>query len=146
MQLLTLPKSQLTLREGELIKSGPDDVVVARFPTEQISRLGLEPTRSYGAAFGIVLVLLALAMLAHLHIASPGWSALAILACLAGCACVVLGIEGRELVIETANGEARYPISDLFDEAEGFVLSANGLLGLGPAADQATPAERRAAG
>jgi len=137
VQILTLPKSQLSLRDDELIKSGPDDVVVARFPTSQIARIGIEKTRAYGAAMGFIAVLVALAAVAHVYIASPGWSWLAIIACAAGSGCVLLGIEGRELVIETTNGEARYPVIDLFDEAEGFVLSANGLLGLGPGSSAA---------
>lgn len=139
MQHLTLPRTRLTLRDGELVKTGDDDVVVARFPTDRIARLSLEKTHAFGTACAVVAVLGALALVARLHVESPAWSWAAIIVCAAGCALVLLGIEGRELVIKTRSGEARYPVMDVFEEAEGFVLSANGLLGL-DAARPAAPA------
>ena len=46
MQILELPKSKLRLDSEELVKSGPGDAVVARYPTDHIERIALEKTLS----------------------------------------------------------------------------------------------------
>jgi len=130
MQVLDLPKSKLTLYTDELVKRGPGDSVVARYPTDRIVRIGLETSQEYATAFVLFTTFAALAFVSHQYISSPGWSWTAVILCLGICAIVIMGIEGRRLVIETTGGAARYPVADLFEEAEGFVLSANALLGL----------------
>ena len=103
---------------------------MARYPTQGIVRLGLEKSRELGVPFVLVSVFLALAYVAHEFVSSPGWSWTAVVVCLGICAVMIMSIEGRRIVIETTSGTVRYPVADLFEEAEGFVLSANALLEL----------------
>lgn len=130
MQVLDLPKSKLALHQDELVKYGPGETAVARYPTERIVHIGLERTRELGMPLLLVSVFLALAYVAHVFVASPAWSWTGVIVCLGICGLVLLGIEGRNLVIETTIGTVRYQVADLFEEAEGFVLSANALLEL----------------
>ena len=131
MQVLDLPKSRIALHRDEMVKYGPGDTAIARYPTDQIVSVELEKTRELGGAGVIIAIFASLAFVAHRYVTSPGWAWTAVIACLGICAFAVLGIEGRRLVIETSGGTARYPVADLFEEAEGFVVSANTLLALG---------------
>ena len=131
MQVLDLPKSQLALHREEMVKYGPGDVVVARYPVERIVGIGLEKSRELGFPIVLTAVFAALAVVAYRYITSPGWSWTAVIVCLGICGVVLASIEGRKLVIETKNGTVRYPVADLFEEAEGFVVSANAMLELG---------------
>jgi hypothetical protein len=133
MPILELPKSKLVLHADELLKYGPDETVMARYRTDRIVRLGLEKSREYGFGILLVTVFAALAYVAHRFITSPGWSWTVVIGCLGVCGLAVLSIEGRRLVIETADGTVRYPVVDAFEDAEGFVLSASAALGLGGA-------------
>jgi hypothetical protein len=130
MQVLDLPKSRIALHRDEMVKYGPGETAIARYPTDQIRRIGLERSRELGAAIVIIGVFVSLAYVAHRYVASPGWSWTAVIVCLGICGFAFLGIEGRKLVIETPGGTVRYPVADLFEEAEGFVVSANALLAL----------------
>jgi hypothetical protein len=130
MQILELPKSKLALHDEELIKLGSNDSVLARHPTTGIVALRLEKTQQYAFATLILSVFTGLALVAYRYVASPGWSWTAIIVCLGICGFTFFGIEGRQLVVETTSGTVRYPLADLFEEAEGFVLSANSLLQL----------------
>jgi hypothetical protein len=130
MQILDLPKSKLRLDTDELVKCGPGDSVVARYPTEHIVRIGLEKTQEYGTAFVLIAIFASLAFVSNQYVESAGWSWTGVIVCLGICGLVLTGIEGRSLVIETTGGVVQYPVADLFEEAEGFVLSANALLGL----------------
>jgi hypothetical protein len=130
MQILELPKSKLRLDSEELVKSGPGDAVVARYPTDHIERIALEKTHEYGTAFLLVAVFASLAFVSNQYVESAAWSWTGVIVCLGICGLVVSGIEGRNVVIETTGGTTQYPVADLFEEAEGFVLSANTLLGL----------------
>lgn len=130
MQTLDLPKSKIAIRNDELVKYGTEDVVVARHPTEHIVRIELEKVQEFATAAFLIAVLGALAFVCHHFVSSPGWSWAGVIVCVGACGFVILGIEGRQLVVETTGGTTRYPIADLFEEAEGFVLSANAMLGL----------------
>jgi hypothetical protein len=130
MQVLDLPKSGISLHREEMLKYGPEDAVVARYPTERIVRIGLETTRELGMPIVLISVFVALAYVAHAFVASPGLAWTGVIVCLGVCGIVLLSIEGRRIVIETTNGTVAYPVQDLFEEAEGFVLSANSLLEL----------------
>jgi len=145
MQILDLPKSKLSLRSDELVKYGPGEAVVARFPTEHIVRIELEKSQEYTTAIILLAVFGALGFVSHQFVSSPGWSWAGVIACAGVCGFVLLGVEGRQLVVETTGGATRYPIVDLFEEAEGFVLSANALLGLASFAGSATQAGNREA-
>ena len=123
MRTLWLPASRLALQADALIKYGDDDCVMGRYPTESILGIRLESSRDYGFGIAGMLVLTGLAVLAHRFIPSPGWAGAAILACAAGCTVVFLGMHARQLVIDTSQGTVRYQVSDLAEEAEGFVVS-----------------------
>ncbi len=131
MQVLDLPKSRLALHQDEMVKYGPGDTAIARYPTDQIVKIGLEKSREFGPAIVLIGVFASLAFVAYRFVESPGWSWTAVIVCLGICGFALLCIEGRKLVIETAAGTVRYPVADLYEEAEGFVLSANSLLELG---------------
>jgi hypothetical protein len=141
MQMLELPKSKLRLDSEELVKSGPGDAVVARYPTDHIKRIGLEKTHEYGTAFLLIAVFASLAFVSNQYVESAAWSWVGVIVCLGICGLVISGIEGRSVVIETTGGTTQYPVADLFEEAEGFVLSANALLGLEGFAAKAEVAE-----
>ncbi len=130
MQVLDLPKSKLALHRDEMVKYGLGDTVVARYPTEQITRIGLEKSRDLGFPILMISVFAALAFVSHQYIASPGWSWTAVIACLGVCGIFVMSIEGRRIMIETTTGTIRCAVADLFEEAEGFVISANSMLEL----------------
>ena len=130
MPLLELPKSKLVLGTDELVKYGAGETVMARYPSERILRLRLEKSREYGFGFLLIGVFLALAFVAHRFIGSPGWSWAAVIVCLGIAGLGALSIEGRKIVIETADGTISYPVLDQYEDAEGFALSANSALGL----------------
>lgn len=130
MPILELPKSKLVLHANELLKYGPGETVMARHRTDRIVRIGLEKSRQYGFGILLVSVFVALGYVAHRFISSPGWSWTVVIGCIGVCGLGVLSIEGRRVVIETADGTVRYPVMDAFEDAEGFVLSASAALGL----------------
>jgi len=124
MRTLWLPASRLALQADALLKYGADDCVMGRYPAESILGIRLEKSRDYSFGVAGMLLLTGLAVLAHRYIPSPGWAGAAVFACAAACAVVFLGMAGRHLVIETTQGTVRYQVSDLDEEAEGFVVSA----------------------
>lgn len=131
MQVLDLPKSKLSLHRDEMVKYASGDAVVARYPTSGILGIELEKTRQIGFPIVLSAVFLALAFVSYRFVESPGWSWTGVIVSLGICGLVVLSTEGRDLVIETTTGTVRYPVADLFEEAEGFVVSANALLAIG---------------
>lgn len=130
MPVLDLPKTKLALHADEMLKYGPGDVVVARYPTDQIIKIGLEKSKDLGFPCVVTAVFGALAFVSYRFISSPGWSWAAVIVCLGVCGIVMMSIDGRKIVVETTNGTVRYVVAELFEEAEGFVLSANSLLEL----------------
>ena len=128
MQILDLPKSKIALRRDEIVKYGPGETTIARFPTTEIARIGLEKSREFAFPAILVGVFASLACVARVYIQDPGWSWTAVIVCAGICAFALLAIEGRKLVIETPSGTVRYPVADVWEEAQGFVVSANTLL------------------
>ena len=131
MPVLDLPKSKLTLDRDELLKLGPDDTVVARYRTDQILGLGIEQSRDFGAPLVFAAVFLSLAFVSFRFVEAPGWSWAGTIVCLGVSALSLMSIQCQKLVISTSGGTVRYPVLDLVEEAEGFVVSANSILELG---------------
>jgi hypothetical protein len=140
MQPLTLPKTRLSFRDGELVKHGVSDSVQARFAAPELQFLRVVESREYGVAFVVSASMLALAFVAKTHIESSGWAWVATIACLAGAAFGLGMIKARKVLVVTKSGEVAYLVGDQFDDVDGFVLAVNQQLGAAP--ESAAPIEQ----
>ena len=130
MDELSLPKTKLAYRDGLLIKTGKDDVVLASFTRKDITSIRTEKSILYGA-IALPAIFIALAIVSRCYIPSGVLNWLAIIASFAIAAFTFCMIFTQKVVIETKNGEVSYPVNDGFEEADGFALSIMSELGEG---------------
>lgn len=123
MDDLELPRSRLYLADGVLCKLSENDVAIGRFPLDKIRDIRLETSRDYALPLILFGVFSGLAMVAKQFISSPALAWSAAIVCVGIAVFALITIDGRKVVIETNDGVVGYPVSDGWEDAEGFVIT-----------------------
>lgn len=120
MQLL---KTNLFLEDDTLIKMDKDGQRQASFDLDSIRTIEVSETKEYGGALILALLACGLAYASKRYIPSEGWSWAVCITFVALAAFSMMLAKVRSVKITTDEGEVSYPISDQFEEADGFVLA-----------------------
>jgi hypothetical protein len=120
---LQLPKTKLMVRDETLTKTGKNDEVLAEFQLTDITNVRVEKTVEYSFPAVIISVLVSLAVVCKLYVPIAGLAWAGTIVCLGIAGLIMLSVHGRKFVIETQNGVVGYPVTDTFEDADGFVLS-----------------------
>ncbi|MGB6041782.1 MAG: hypothetical protein WBF93_01380 [Pirellulales bacterium] len=140
MRELRLPKTKLILRDGTLLKLGKNDATVGSYSIRDIVDVRIEKTTDWVFPAVLIGTCLALALVSKVYIPYPGWGWVIAVILLGLAGFCSLMVSGRKVIVETTNGSAGYPVSDTFEEADGFVLSLKGILANSNNQESATPA------
>ena len=130
MANLELPGTRLILDGDVLRKYGAGDNLIGEFDLEQIRDIRSETTAEYLFPGIMGSVGIGLAVVCRQFIPWEGWGWVGVIVCLGLAGLVFLSVHGRKIVIETADGTVGYPVSDGFEEADGFVLTIRQRLNL----------------
>ena len=82
-----------------------------------------ETTKDYAFALLVLVVFGSLACVSKIYITQPGLSWTATIICAGLSLFGLVMIQGRRVVVKTTDGSVAYPVNDLYEEAEGFVIS-----------------------
>lgn len=120
---LDLPKTKLAVLEDSLIKTGKSDTLVAELPFAEITNIYVEKTADYLLPVIVIVFFTGLAAISVVYVPFAGLKWVGALICLCFAAFASVMSSGCKIVIETKDGSVGYPVLDLPEEADGFVIS-----------------------
>src|SRR5688500_2384551 len=125
--VLTLPRSGLTVEDGELLKRDRNGVVIARHALKTIRSIERRDDKDKVAII-VCLVALGLSGAAKYFIPNGMASWAAALGLLVVSSVFMLAIKRYNLRLVLEAGEVTYQLQDLPDEIQGFHVSLQGLI------------------
>jgi hypothetical protein len=125
---LALPKSKLTFENGVVTKRGQENAVVAHHSLSDIRKVDvIQKVDPLGITFLVVGA--ALAYLCKAYIPSDLWSWIAALVFVGVSFLGLFAIKKAQIRFECSAGTAAYDVLDTYEDAQGFAVSLQSLLG-----------------